>query len=180
MPDGDRCDGGRIGVRLERLAVVQTAGSFLMMAFIAFLVLWNLPAGRPRQDLSPVVNPVVQALGMEQYWQLFAPNPRGQTLELSAVISFADGRTTVVTPPHNGIFISPYRNYRWQKLAENLCFGSNKGLLESASMWFARQEGPGVRTVALTCTTQWVEPPGSTGPRPLPQVRYPYTLVVPP
>ena len=180
MPDGNHCGGGRIGVRLERLAVVQTAGSFLMIAFIAFLVLWNLPAGRPRQDLSPVVNPVVQALGMEQYWQLFAPNPRDQTLELGAIISFADGRTKVVAPPHNGIFLSPYRNYRWQKLVENLCFGTDKVLLESASLWFAHQEGPGVRTVALTCTTQSVQPPGSTGPRPLPQVQDRYFLVVPP
>jgi hypothetical protein len=180
MPDGDHRDGGRIGVRLERLAVVQTVGSILMMAFIAFLVLWNLPAGRPRQDLSPVVNPVVQALGMEQYWQLFAPDPRHQTLELAAIISFADGRTKVVAPPHNGLFVSPYRNYRWQKLVENLCFDSNEGLLKSAAWWLARQAGPGVRTVALTCTTQLVEPPGSTGPRPLPQVRYPYLLVVRP
>jgi hypothetical protein len=180
MPDGDRRDGGRIGVRLERLPMVQTAGSILMMAFIAFLVLWNLPVGRPRQDLSPVVNPVVQALGMEQYWQLFAPEPRHQTLELAAVISFAGGRTKVVAPPHNGIFLSPYRNYRWQKLVENLCFDGNKGLLESASLWFARQAGPGVRTVVLTCTTQLAEPPGSTGPLPLPQVQYVYTLRVTP
>src|SRR5215470_12400723 len=98
MPDGDHRAGGRIGVRLERLAAVQTAGSILMMAFIVVLVLWNLPAGRPRQDLSPVVNPVVQALGMEQYWQLFAPDPRHQTLELAAAITFADGRTKVVAP----------------------------------------------------------------------------------
>jgi hypothetical protein len=111
---------------------------------------------------------------------VFAPNPRDQTLELSAVIAFADGRTTVVAPPHNGIFVSPYRNYRWQKLVENLCFGRNKGLLVSAASWFARQQGPGVRTVTLSCTTQWAEPPGSTGPRPLPQVQYPYILVVRP
>jgi hypothetical protein len=180
MPDGDRCDGGRIGVRLERLASVQTAGSILMMAFIAFLVLWNLPAGRPRQDLGPVVNPAVQALGMEQDWQLFAPSPRDQTLKLRAVISFSDGRTKVVAPPHNGILVSPYRNYRWQKLVEHLCFDGNKSLLESASLWFARQEGPGVRMVTLICTTQGAEPPGSTGPRPVPQVQYLYTLVVPP
>jgi hypothetical protein len=160
--------------------VVQTAGSILMMAFIALLVLWNLPAGRPRQDLSPVVNPVVQALGMEQYWQLFAPNPRNETLALSAAISFADGRTEVVRPPHNGIFVSPYRNYRWQKLVENLCLDNNKVLLESASLWFARQAGPGVRMVELTCTTQWAEPPGSTAAQPPPQVQYPYTLIVPP
>jgi hypothetical protein len=127
-----------------------------------------------------MVNPVVQALGMEQYWQLFAPSPRHQTLELRAVISFADGRTTVVVPPHNGVFVSPYWNYRWQKLVENLCFDNNKGLLESASLWFARQAGPGVRMVALTCTTQLAELPGSTGQPPLPQVQYQYTLVIPP
>jgi hypothetical protein len=71
-------------VRIERLPAVQIAGSLLMIAFIAFLVLWNLPAGQPRQDLSPVVNPVVQALGMEQNWELFAPNPRAEGLQLVA------------------------------------------------------------------------------------------------
>jgi hypothetical protein len=178
MPDGDHPDGDRVGVRLERLASVQTAGSILMMAFIAFLVFWNLPAGKPSQDLSPMVSPVVRALGMEQYWQVFAPSPREQTVKLSAHISFADGRTKVVAPPHNGIFVSPYRNYRWQKLVEHLCFDSNQDLLASVSAWFARQEGPGVRTVALACATQWVEPPGTTGPQPPWQVQYPYTLTV--
>ena len=178
MPDGNQCDGGRIGVRLERLAPVQIAGSMLMVAFIAFLVLWNLPDGQPSQDVSPVVSPVVYALGMEQYWQLFAPDPADQSLELHARISFADKRIKLVPLPHFGILFGPYRSYRWEKLETNVCYNEDKGLLEAASWWFARQEGPEVRTVALKCAAQPVEPPGSTGRPPAPQVWYPYTLAV--
>lgn len=178
MPDGNQCDSGRIGVRLERLAPVQTAGSLLMMAFIAFLLLWNLPAGAPSQDLSPVVSPVIYALGMEQYWQLFAPDPRHSTLELRARISFADKRVKVVALPHYGTLFDSYRSYRWHELEPEICFNDDKGLREAASLWLARQEGPGVRTVALKCADQLVEPPGSTGPPPAPKVWYPYTLVV--
>jgi hypothetical protein len=74
--------------------------------------------------------------------------------------------------------LSPYRNYRWGKLVEHVCLDDNQPLIDATALWFARQAGPGVRTVGLSCVTQQVEPPGSTALPPVPQTHYLYTVVV--
>jgi hypothetical protein len=116
---------------------------------------------------------------MEQYWQLFAPNPRNYSLGLYATVTFADGRVERFTPPHNGLVFGPYRNYRWQKYVERATSNAYEYLWEPTARWFARQAGGHVIKVVLTRTYQYVTVPGDSGPRP-PQRHYSfYTLALP-
>ncbi len=165
----------RWGERVEQHPVGQAVIGLGMAALVGLLVLWNLPAG-PAHDLAqPVVRPAVQAIGLEQDWALFAPDPRGFSVGVYATVTFADGRVQAWVPPHNGLLVSPYRTYRWQKYVERLRADDYAGLWEPTARWVARQAGPGVVRVVLTRTFQDVQAPG-TSTRPTPGRYDFYTL----
>jgi hypothetical protein len=130
------------------------------------VVLWNLPQGKPKQATQPLAGTVVQALGLEQDWALFAPDPRGFSVGVYATITHADGRVERWVPPHNGLVLAPYRTYRWQKYVERLRGDDYAGLWEPTARWLARKYGPGVTKVVLTRTFQEAKAPGEKGARP--------------
>lgn len=156
----------RWGERVEQHPVGQAVLGVAMAVVVACLVLWNLPAGRPHDAVRPVVGPVVQALGLEQDWALFAPDPRGFSVGVYATVTFQDGHVERWVPPHNGLLLTPYRTYRWQKYVERLRGDDYSGLWEPTARWVARQAGPGVTRVVLTRTFQDTRTPGDTGPPP--------------
>jgi hypothetical protein len=156
----------RWGERLEQNPVVQGALTVVMVAVLACVVLWNLPAGRAREATRPLSGTVVQGLGLEQDWALFAPNPRGYSVGVYATITHADGRVQTWVPPHNGLLLTPYRTYRWQKYIERVRADDYAALWEPTARWLARKYGPGVVKVVLTRTFQDAKVPGAKGPRP--------------
>jgi hypothetical protein len=156
----------RWGERLEQNPAAQGALTVVMAVIMGCVVLWNLPAGPPREATRPVVGPVVQALGLEQDWALFAPNPRSYSVGVYATITHDDGRIETWRPPHNGLVLAPYRTYRWQKYVERLRADGYSLLWEPTARWLAREYGPGVTKVVLTRTFQEAKVPGAKGPRP--------------
>lgn len=166
------------GARVERSSWGQAVLSLLMLVVIAAVLLWNLPAGKPREQLRPVVDPVVQAIGLEQDWALFAPEPRAFSVGVLATVTFRDGRVRTWAPPHNGLLVAPYRTYRWQKYVERLRADDNAAMWEPTARWVARQAGPGVVKVVLTRTFRDAVAPGS-GPRPTTGRYAFYTLDLP-
>ena len=155
----------RWGERFEQNPAVQGVLTVVMAVLVGGLVLWNLPAGRPRDATRPTAGALVQALGLEQDWALFAPNPRSYSVGVHATLTYRDGHTAVWVPPHNGLLLSPYRTYRWQKYVERLRADDYSHLWEPTARWLAREHGPGVTKVVLTRTFQEAKAPGSTGRR---------------
>lgn len=167
------------GERFERSTAGQVVLALVMLVLVVSVALWNLPPGRPRDAVRPAVGPVVQAVGLEQDWALFAPEPRSFGVGVYATVTRADGRTERWEPPHNGLVLSPYRNYRWQKYVERLRADDYAGLWEPTARWVAREAGPDVVTVVLTRTFRDVAVPGDGTPRPA-AGRYDfYTLYLP-
>ncbi|HUR52164.1 MAG TPA: hypothetical protein VMZ11_08575 [Mycobacteriales bacterium] len=156
----------RWGERVEQNPAVQGALTVVMVVVMGCVVLWNLPNGRPKQAVRPTAGTVVQALGLEQDWALFAPNPRSYSVGVYATLTHRDGRVETWVPPHNGLLLAPYRTYRWQKYVERLRADDYSGLWEPTARWLAREHGPGVVKVVLTRTFQDAKVPGTTGPRP--------------
>jgi len=156
----------RWGVRLERSPYVQGVLTVLVAGVMILVLLWNIPPGRPRDELRPTVGPVIHALGLEQDWALFAPNPRSFSVGVYATVTFRDGRSETWVPPHNGLLVAPYRTYRWQKYVERVRADDYQGLWEPTARWVARQAGGDVVRVVLTRTFQEAKVPGATGPRP--------------
>jgi hypothetical protein len=169
----------RWGERFEQNPAVQGALTVLMAVLVACIVLWNLPAGRPREAVRPAVRPVLQTLGLEQDWALFAPDPRSYSVGVYATITHSDGRIETWVPPHNGLVLAPYRTYRWQKYVERLRADDYSGLWAPTARWLAREHGPGVVKVVLTRTFQDAKVPGAKGPRPEKGQYAFYTLVLP-
>jgi hypothetical protein len=166
----------RWGVRLEQNPYVQGALTVLVAGVMAVVLLWNLPPGPPRNELRPTVGPIVHALALEQDWALFAPDPRSFSVGVYATVTFRDGRTETWVPPHNGLLLSPYRTYRWQKYVERVRADDYQGLWEPTARWVARQAGGDVVKVVLTRTFQEAKVPGSAGARPAPGRYDFYTL----
>jgi hypothetical protein len=154
------------GQRFEQSTVGQVLIGALMVVLVGSIVLWNLPAGRPHDRARRVVGPVVQALGLEQDWALFAPDPRSFGVGVYATVTFQDGHTQRWVPPHNGLVVSPYRTYRWQKYVERLRADDYANLWDPTARWVARQAGSGVTKVVLTRTFRDVADPGSGLARP--------------
>ncbi len=158
------------GERVERSTVGQALLAVVMVMLVVSIALWNLPPGRPRDAVRPAVGPFVQAIGLEQDWALFAPDPRGFGVGVFATITRADGGTERWEPPHNGLILSPYRTYRWQKYVERLRADDYAGLWEPTARWVARQAGADagseVVKVVLTRTFRDVAVPGDGTLRP--------------
>ncbi|MGB8650249.1 MAG: hypothetical protein WCD35_06270 [Mycobacteriales bacterium] len=154
------------GKRLESSSAGQLLLSAVMVVLVVCVALWNLPAGRPREAVRPVVGTVVQTVGLEQDWALFAPDPRGFSVGVLATVTHRDGRIQTWVPPHNGLLLSPYRTYRWQKYVERLRADDDAAMWEPTARWVARQAGDDVVRVVLTRTFRDVQAPGDPGPRP--------------
>jgi len=155
----------RWGERFEQSPAVQGALTVVMVVLVGSLLLWNLPAGRPRDATRPTAGALVQAVGLEQDWALFAPDPRSYSVGVYATITHRGGRTEVWVPPHNGLLLAPYRTYRWQKYVERLRADDYSNLWEPTARWIAREHGTDVTRVVLTRTFQEAQVPGTKGPR---------------
>jgi hypothetical protein len=137
-----------------------------MAVFAVSVVMWNLPAGPPHDAVRPVISPIVQAVGLEQDWALFAPDPRSFGVGVYATVSHRDGRTETWATPHNGHLVTPYRTYRWQKYVERLRADDYSPLWDPTARWIAKQAGNDVIKVVLTRTFRDVAVPGDSKPRP--------------
>lgn len=151
---------------IERSPVGQVLLTALMALLVGVLLIWNMPWGEGKRALIPVAGAVVQAAGLEQDWGLFAPNPRDASVGVYATVHYVDGRTARWYPPEGGFLVSPYRDYRWQKLVERLRSDDYQRMWRPFAEWVAREHGPGVRRVVLTRTFRPVVRPGDPGPRP--------------
>ena len=167
------------GERFESSALGRALLSLLMLVVLVGVLLWNLPAGRPHDRARTVVGPVVQALGLEQDWALFAPEPRSFGVGVSATVTHRDGRTEHWSPPHNGLLVTPYRTYRWQKYIERLRADDYANLWEPTARWVARQAGSDVTKVILTRTFRDATEPGDGRVRPKAGTYDFYTLDLP-
>lgn len=165
-----------MGERVEGTRAGQLLLSLLMVVTIGCVVLWNLPPGRPHDRARTVVGPVIQAVGLEQDWALFAPEPRSFSVGVLATVTHRDGRVETWVPPHNGYVLSPYRTYRWQKYVERLRADDNSLLWEPTARWVARQAGDDVVKVVLTRSFRDVATPGE-GTRRGPGARFDFYVL---
>jgi predicted DCC family thiol-disulfide oxidoreductase YuxK len=157
--------------RFEESEVGRGILSTLIVVSLIAIVAINLPGSELRRQLLRPGQPYLNALGIDQNWSLFAPNPRRVVLDVSATVAYDDGRTAQWTFPHDGALFGTYRDYRWRKWEENLISPLNaEPLWRPAALWAASHEtrvGHAVTRVTLVERYANLEPPGvtpSTGP----------------
>jgi hypothetical protein len=159
--------------RLEASAAGRGLISALLVVTLAAVVLWNLPASHIKDAALPLVGPYVNAAGVDQVWNLFAPNPPQRTFEVLARITYADGTQALWQPP---------RNDRWRKWLGAIRAERNRALWEPTAAWIAGHHDDGGRQtvrVDLIQRRRDLPPPGTgTGQRPW-QSRTFFTYEVP-
>lgn len=113
----------------------------VILALLATLAYTNLPDSAVRADLQPGFGPTAAALGLNQDWSLFAPDPTRRSSWLVAEVELADGTVRTWRPPGNGEgFWSPYRGYRWRKWADSVIrHRARPEMLPSAARFAAGQ-----------------------------------------
>jgi hypothetical protein len=169
--------------RLESSVAGRWAISVFLIATLASLIVWNMPASEIQRKALKVVRPYVTALSLEQNWGVFAPDPRRQTLDFFARVRYADGSEEEVRMPTGGDFVGAYWDYHWWKWVESVTNDQRDGLWKPAAVWFARRATTDTRKpVRVTLVRRWYElfPPGPGPSRgPWQEAEY-YTLDITP
>lgn len=146
--------------RLESSRAGRSLLSVLLVLTVAAVAAWNLPPSALREAALPVVEPYVRTLGLDQTWNLFAPDPPRATFEVLARVDYADGSWGEWRPP---------RNDRWRKWLGAIRLDRNMPLWAPTAAWIAAShDHDGRRPVTVTLVRRGhpLPPPGSGGAEP--------------
>jgi hypothetical protein len=121
--------------------------------------------------VSRLVAPVTVALGLDQDWRIFAPEPRREGLRIEATTLWADGSRTAWRVPDRDPVVGAYSDYRWRKWLENA--GDDRlgqWLWPRAARYLARTQRAPRRglpvEIRLFRYTRPVPPPGTSASPP--------------
>ena len=152
--------------------------SILLALFVFVLVVWNLPASEVRSRLRPEAKPVVYALGIDQNWGVFSPNPSTTSLAVEADVTFADGSVERFRFPDGNSVFGAYREYRWRKFERRVRLDDYRRLWRSTAEWIVQQyDDREVVEVVLIRIFSKTPEPGSGDERVWESVEY-YTYTV--
>lgn len=133
--------------------------SVVLVAILAMTVIWNLPDSPVEDDLKNLVRPVVLAVGLQQGWELFAPNPTRTVVHVSAEVVLADDEVIIHEFPEGDNGVGALRQYRWRKYLRRLRLADYRRLWEPAAAWVAAQYESDVAEVRLVREEAFIDDP---------------------
>ncbi len=150
-----------LGQRFERSFAGEVVISVLVTVVVLIGVLWNLPNSEVKRSMTPALRPVAAAAGMQQNWQMYAPEPISALEDVLIRVRMADGSERVWKWHPGDKLLGPFSWYRWQKLKEQVIRTpqSRAGLVQ----WVVRElTTPAERPVhaAMLLRSQPLPPPG--------------------
>ena len=158
--------GDPIGLPGGRSARIRRALISLFLVFtIVAVVSHFIFAPTLQRALFKVTRPYATALGLDQNWGVFAPDPRPQTIDMRARIFYADGTAEWWELPERNPIFGEYVDYRWRKWLEyiiNPAFRST--LFQPLAAWLARTHTDAHHIpVRIAFVSRWFDlyPPGS-------------------
>lgn len=156
--------------RLESGPVGRAAITGLIFFVLGTLLASNL-SGSPLQDwLVRLFRPVRNGVGLDQAWGVFSPDPRSVVYGLEGRIRYDDGSIELWHWHKGDPFLSEYRDYHWQKWAEQVRLDGDSFLWRPLAAWLARTyDRPSRHPTDVVLIRQWADlnPPGqrpSQGP----------------
>ena len=158
----------RLQERFESTVVGRVAISLFIVVSLAFVVATNLPHSRLRHDVLVPGGPYLNALGLDQNWAVFAPEPRKQVIDLESRVTFSDGSEATWRLPYRGALVGAYSDYRWRKWLEYAIADAHRRLWRPLALWTARRaSADGKRPVRVTLVRRFygVLPPGKSPDR---------------
>jgi hypothetical protein len=144
------------------------AGRYVITAFILVTLVSVGVTILPRtagihKRLVSKTQPYLNAIGMDQNWGVFAPNPRREVLELRARLTYKNGQTRTWRPPDSNPFIGATYEYRWRKYVEFVTDENYKYMWKPMAAFIERRATLGGRRpviVQLERRSREILPPG--------------------
>jgi hypothetical protein len=155
--------------RFERTSVGHILISVFLLMTMVTLVTANLPPSRLQDLLLSAEHPYLYGIALDQDWGVFAPDPRHETIDVTARVTFADGSQADWKVPRRNPVIGEYIDYRWLKWTEYVILPSQSQLWRPAALYVARRlASPAHRPTQVTLTNHWydVMPPGQISDKP--------------
>ncbi len=150
----------------ERSDFGQAVISGMVFLILLIGVVWNLPSSKIQQLLTPVLEPIAQVAGLDQVWQMYAPEVIRQQEFTEVHVIMADGSTRTWVAPSGDKVIGTFEWYHWQKLKENL--PRDPSTQADFAHWVVRQltsSDEDLSRVQIVMRTVQIPPPGQDGPR---------------
>jgi hypothetical protein len=150
---------------LTSSAVREAAISSLIAVVVLIGVVWNLPESEIKRVLIPVLRPIASSAGLDQSWQMYAPDPFRRHEAIEIRVTMGDGSERTWVNPRGDRVIGSFDWYHWQKIKENL--PREREMQAGVAHWVVREltepsEKP-IR-VRIVLSTETMPPPGANGP----------------
>jgi uncharacterized protein DUF5819 len=165
--------------RVESSALGRVVISVLIVLVLVCVLTANLPRSELQHRLLSADHHMLYGLGLDQNWNLFAPDPRRQTIALEARIVYADGSREVWRPPSGGALVGAYWDYRWRKWYEQVTQSGTDAIWTDAARYVARTHAAR-RPVRVSLVSRWYDlpPPGHVSDAPVWHSRTFFTLPI--
>lgn len=151
-----------IGRRFEVSPFGEVVMSGLAVLVLLIGVVWSLPDAEVTRRLTPVLQPLATATGLEQSWRMYAPDPPRRQELLEVRVTMAHGGRRVWTIPRGDRVVGAFAWYHWQKVKENVVqYPASRA---DVAHWIVhRLTGSSERAVRvqMILRTESLPPPGS-------------------
>lgn len=169
--------------RVARSRAGRVVISLFVIATVVTILTANLPPSRLQTVLLKADHPYLYGVDLEQNWGVFAPDPRQETIDVLARVSFADGSQQTWRIPRRDPVVGEYIDYRWRKWEEWVISPAYSQLPRPAAIYVARTLAtPEHRPVRVTLINRFhaILPPGQPSGPVLPGVRKFFTTRITP
>ena len=140
---------------MEGTRAGRTAVSVLVVLLVAAALLGSF---RPR-----LIDRRLRALGFQQSWDVFAPDPIHREVIFEAVIVYADGTESTWRVPRASSWF-PLPSHRWELWQDRMLSDAQSRHWEQGARWIAAHNAkPGATTVRVVLRRRWSDlpPPGA-------------------
>jgi hypothetical protein len=152
----------------ETVAGRIVISAFLVVTLLAVLTA-NLPVSRLQDLLLTAGHRYIYGTGLDQNWGVFSPDPRRQTIHITATVTFADRSEATWQIRRRNPVVGAYVDYRWLKWAEFVISPVYQNQLGHPFAAFVarRLATPTRRPVRVALSNTWydLQVPGSHEPR---------------
>lgn len=151
--------------RFERSRIGRVLISLFVLVTLVTVLTANLPASRLQSVLLTADHPYLNGADLQQNWGVFAPDPRQQTVDVLARVTFADGSQQTWQIPARDPVVGEYIDYRWRKWEEWVVSPSYPFLYKPGAIYAARSLATPERRpvqVALIDRSHQITVPGET------------------
>ncbi len=114
--------------------------SLFVVVVFASVFVSSMTNGALEPSLLRQDQKLLALMGLDQRWDIFAPDPRRKAVEVRAQITYADGQVEKWRLPNGPPVIGGYWDGRWRKWLDNaMRAGPQSELWPDLAKWLARE-----------------------------------------